>query len=255
MNLGIRNRVALITGASSGLGAAVALALADEGARIAVAARRLPELHDVVAQAKQRGAADARAFLVDLSSRESIATLLCDVRDAYDDIDILIANGGGPKAGTFLQMEPQDWDRGYEGVLRSMITLVEGVVPSMRARGWGRVVALTSSSVKQPLKGLVLSNVFRTALVSALKTLSIEVARDGVTVNTIATGRILTDRLRSLYPDEQAMASAALADIPIGRIATPAEFAPMVAFLCSELAGYITGQTIAVDGGLISALL
>ena len=151
-------------------------------------------------------------------------------------------------------MTLEDWDAGYRDVLRNMLELTSSVLPGMAANGWGRIVALTSSSVKQPIPNLTLSNAFRTALVAALKTLSIEVASDGITVNSIATGRVDTDRLHQLYPDEAAMHAAAKADMPIGRVATPAEFAPMVAFLCSEPARYVTGQTIAIDGGMIKSL-
>ena len=251
MDLGIRGRVALVTGASAGLGRAVALALAAEGARVALAARRKDALEDVARDAR---AADARAYAVDLNDEAAVSALLAGVRRDFGAIDILIANGGGPKAGTATQMTLADWDAGYRTVLRSMLQLVDGVVPQMTERKWGRIVALTSSSVKQPIPTLALSNAFRTALVSALKTLSLEVGAHGVTVNAIATGRILTDRLRALYPDAAAMDAAAKADIPLGRVATPEEFAPMVAFLCGEGARYVTGQTIAIDGGLVKSV-
>ncbi len=254
MDLGIRGKVALVTGASSGLGAAVALALAGEGAQLAVAARRLDRLETVADEAKRRGAPDARAFEVDLEDSVSIDALLAAVRGAFGTIDILVANSGGPKPGTFSQVGLADFDAGYRGVLRSILQLVEGVVPAMRARKWGRIVALTSTSVKQPIPTLALSNTFRTALIAALKTLSGEAAADGVTVNAIATGRVLTDRLLQIYGDEAAIRKAAETEVPIGRVATPEEFAPMVAFLCGEPARYITGQTIAVDGGLIRGL-
>jgi 3-oxoacyl-[acyl-carrier protein] reductase len=254
MDMGIRGRVALVTGASSGLGEAVALALAREGARVALAARRRERLEAVAAQAKQYGAADARAFVTDLSEGGSGQRLLDRVRSELGEAEILILNGGGPQPGTFMQIDLGAWDRAYATMLRSMVELAKSAVPAMRARGWGRIVALTSSSVKQPIPTLVLSNALRIALVSALKSLSIEVAKDGVTVNSIATGRILTDRLRELYADERAMTEAAKRDIPVGRVATPDEFAPMTVFLCSDAAGYVTGQTIAVDGGLIASL-
>lgn len=254
MDFGIAGKVALVTGASSGLGKACALALAAEGANIAIAARRKPELENVAAAARVAGARDARAFTVDFNEEHSISALLHDVHGAFGRIDILIANSGGPKPGTFSQLQPEHWDAAYRGVLRSMLQLVHGCAPGMRERRWGRIVALTSTSVKQPIATLALSNIFRTALVSALKTLSSEAARDGVTVNAIATGRIETARLRSLYGNEDAAIARAGADVPMGRVAQPQEFAPMVAFLCSEQARYVTGQTIAIDGGLTAAL-
>lgn len=254
MDLGIRGKVALVTGASSGLGEACAVELAREGVRIAVAARRKEELERVASRAREAGSPDARAFVLDLSDARSVDRLLRDVRDAFGGVDILIANSGGPKAGTFTQTSPADWDSAYQSLLRSVLQLIEGVVPGMRERKWGRILALTSTSVKQPIGTLALSNIFRTALVAALKTLSSEAARDGVTVNAIATGRIETARLRSLYGDDRAALERAGSEVPVGRIAQPAEFAPLAAFLCGEPARYITGQTIAVDGGLISGL-
>ncbi|HLI96426.1 MAG TPA: SDR family oxidoreductase [Candidatus Baltobacteraceae bacterium] len=254
MELNIRGKVALVTGGSSGLGEATALALAAEGVRVAVAARRRDELERVASLAHDAGAPDAKAFIADLSDARSIDRLLRDVRDAFGGVDILIANGGGPKPGALTQTAPSDWDVAYQALLRSILQLVEGVVPGMRERHWGRIVALTSTSVKQPIATLALSNIFRTALVSALKTLSSEVAKDGVTVNAIATGRIETARLRSLYGNDDAAMQRAGAEVPIGRVAQPSEFAPLVTFLCGEPARYITGQTIAVDGGLIAGL-
>ncbi len=255
MDLKIRGRVALVTGASSGLGAAVALALAAEGVALAVAARRRDLLENIASQAKERGAAEARAFEADLDDPASVRQLLTEVRGTLGDPAILIANRGGPKPGKVLDLQLTDWDAGYRSMLRNTLELVEGVIPAMRTKKWGRIVALASSSVKQPIPNLALSNAFRIALVSALKTLSSEVARDGITINSIATGRVLTDRLRHLYPDEDALHKAAAEEIPIGHVATAAEFAPMVAFLCGDPAGYVTGQTIAIDGGLIKGLL
>lgn len=254
MDLGIRGRVALVTGASSGIGEAIALALAAEGVTLAVAARRRDKLDSVAKRAKELDAADAKAFEVDLTNSSSIERMLAAVKDTFGPIDILVLNGGGPKPGIYSQMTLEDWDAGYRSVLRSMLEITNSVLPDMTAKQWGRIVALASTSVKQPIANLTLSNAFRTALVSALKTLSIEVAKDGITVNSIATGRIDTERLKQLYPKPGEMEAAAKADVPIGRVATPAEFAPTVAFLCSEQARYVTGQTIAIDGGLIKAL-
>jgi 3-oxoacyl-[acyl-carrier protein] reductase len=253
VNLHIRDRVALVTGASSGLGKAVALSLAAEGVTLAVAARRRDRLDELVELATKGGAPNASAFEVDLTKPESVVHLVDEVGRAFGNVDILVLNGGGPKPGTFTTMSLDDWDAGYRAVLRSMLELTYAMLPKMVSRKWGRIVALTSSSVKQPIPNLTLSNAFRSALVAALKTLSIEVAAQGVTVNSIATGRVITDRLRELYPDEAALNAAAKSQIPIGRVATPEEFAPMVAFLCSQAASYITGQTIAIDGGLVAS--
>jgi 3-oxoacyl-[acyl-carrier protein] reductase len=255
VDLKIRGKVALVTGASSGLGEAVALALAAEGVKLAIAARRKDRLQAVADAAKKAGAADARSFDADLTDPKSVAKLVDDVKSAYGGIDILIANGGGPKPGTVTQLAIDDWDGGYNAVLRNMLALIYGVLPGMQERGWGRIVSLASTSVKQPIPNLALSSAFRIALTSALKTLSIEVASQGITVNSIATGRVETERLRELYPSDESMAAAAKADVPMGRVATPAEFAPMVTFLCGVPASYVTGQTIAIDGGLVKSLL
>ena len=253
MDLGIAGKVALVTGASSGIGEAVALALAPEKAKLAIAARRR-ELLDAVAQrARQKGAADAAAFVADQTSVPSLQALVRDVEATLGPVESLVINGGGPKPGTYTQMTPADWDQGYALTLRSALALVDAVLPSMRKKRWGRIVALESISVKQPIGNLVLSNAFRTAVVSALKTLSAEVAAEGITVNAIATGLVETDRFRALY-DTPEKRRKALEQIPIGRPATPEEFAPLVAFLCSEPARYVTGQTISIDGGRTSGL-
>lgn len=254
MDLGIRERTALVTGGNAGIGEAVALALAAEGVKLAVAARDAARSEAVVRRALECGAADARAFALDLADPASIAGMLERVRAAFGEIDVVVLNGGGPKPGRFSDMLPADWDAAYALIMRSMLILVQALVPAMRERRWGRIVALTSRPVKQPIETLVLSNAFRTGLVAALRTLAAEVARDGVTVNCIATGRIDTERLRTLYGGDEQRLRQAGSEVPIGRIATPEEFAPMVAFLCSEPARYVTGQTISVDGGLVRGL-
>jgi len=255
MNLEIAGKTALVTGASSGIGEAVAVALAREGVRLAIAARRADRLAVLADRARSLGAQDARGFVFDQSDGASIDKMLSAVRDAFGDVAIVVLNGGGPKPGRFSETTLDDWDAGYRTVLRGMLALVEGVLPAMRNARWGRIVALTSTSVKQPIDTLVLSNAFRTALVSALRTLAVEVAPDGITVNCIATGRVDTTRLRELYAgNEAAMHAAAAADVPMKRVATPEEFAPLVAFLCGRPASYVTGQTISIDGGLTRGL-
>jgi 3-oxoacyl-[acyl-carrier protein] reductase len=222
--------------------------------KLALGARRTDRLNVVAARAKELGAADARSFPLDLAEPASVAAMLDGVRGTFGDIEIVVLNGGGPKWGTFTSVTIDDWDVAYRLLLRSMLALLDAVVPAMRANRWGRIVALTSTAVKQPIETLVLSNAFRTALVSALRTLANEIARDGVTVNSIATGRIATDRLRAIYGNDEAKLREAAAEVPIGRIASPDEFAPMVAFLCSQSASYVTGQTISIDGGLTRGL-
>ena len=255
MDLGLRGKVALVTGASAGLGRACARSLAREGVRLAVAARRMDKLETLCAEARAAGAEDARAFAADVSDAGSIAALCASVEAAFGAIDVLIVNGGGPKPGTFLQMKLEDYDAAYQLTLMSAIRMVHAVLPGMRARKWGRIVALESSSVKAPIATLSLSNTFRTAVVAAFKTLAGEVAADGVTVNVIATGRFETDRLRAGWGEGEEAMKRAAAGIPIGRVGQPDEFAPLVTFLCGEPANYITGTTIAVDGGLFSGLL
>lgn len=254
MDFGIRNKIALVTGASSGIGRACALALSAEGVRLVVAARRIAELQEVADEAKKRGAADASAFAVDLEDPESIARLGHTIRERCGDVEILIANSGGPKPGTYSQLTPSDWDGGYRSTLQSFLLLIDQALPSMRKRKWGRIVALTSTSVKEPSPILTLSSAFRAAVVAAMKALSIEVAAEGITVNCIATGRVATDRLRELFKTDEEWERAER-EIPVGRIAQPEEYAPLVAFLCSTPASYVTGQTIAIDGGLTSSLL
>ncbi len=253
MDLGVRGKVALVTGASSGIGEAVALALAREGAKVAVAARRREELLDVVSRARQAGAPDARAVVADQTDADSIARAVKEVEAQLGPVEILVVNGGGPRPGTYTQMTPGDWDKAYALTMQSALRLVEAVLPGMRSRRWGRIVALESISVKQPIPTLVLSNAFRTAVVSALKTLSVEVAAEGITINSIATGLMETDRFRALY-DTPAKKQEALARIPMKRAATPEEYAPLVAFLCGEPARYVTGQTISIDGGITAGL-
>ena len=250
MELGIRGRLALVTGASSGLGRACALALAAEGVRLALGARRLELLEQVAAEAHAAGSPDAQAYALDLSDPASIEAMLAAMRDKQGDAEILIANSGPPKAGAVANLTLADWDAAYGPTLRSMLQLVYAVLPAMRERGWGRIVNLSSSAVKTPIPNLALSNAFRAGLLGALKTLSREVAADGVTINVIATGKIETDRARSFYADAAAWAKQQ-AEIPFGRFGKPDEFAPLVAFLCGEGAKYITGTTLSIDGGLM----
>jgi 3-oxoacyl-[acyl-carrier protein] reductase len=253
VDLGIRGRLALVTGASSGLGRACALALAAEGVRLAVGARRMELLESVAAEARAAGSPDAQAYALDLSDPAAIDAMLAAVREHQGATDILIANSGPPKAGMVASLTLADWDAAYGPTMRSLLQITYAVLPGMRERRWGRIINLSSSAVKTPIPNLALSNAFRAGLLGALKTLSREVAGDGVTINVIATGKIETDRARSFYGAPGAWEKQQ-ADIPFGRFGKPEEFAPLVAFLCGDGARYISGTTIAIDGGLSPAL-
>jgi 3-oxoacyl-[acyl-carrier protein] reductase len=253
MELGLRGKTALITGASSGLGRACALALAAEGARVAVAARRLDRLDAVAAEARAAGATDAAAYRVDLADPASIDALLAAVRERQGAPDILVANSGPPPPGTAEALSLAQWDAAYEPTMRAMLQLVYGVLPAMRERRWGRIIYVGSSALKTPIPSLALSNAFRAGVLGALKSLSLGVAADGVTVNTVAPGRIETERAKQMYADP-AVRARQVAQIPAGRFGEPDEFGPLVAFLAGEPARYITGTTIAVDGGLSPTL-
>jgi 3-oxoacyl-[acyl-carrier protein] reductase len=253
VELGIRGRLALVTGASSGLGRACALALAAEGARLAIGARRMDLLAAVAAEASAAGSPDAQAYPLDLADPASIDAMLAAMRERQGDAEIVIANSGPPKAGAAANLTLADWDAAYGPTMRSMLQIVYAVLPAMRERGWGRIVNLSSSALKTPIANLTLSNAFRAGLLGALKTLSREVAGDGVTINVIATGKIETARARSFYAAPGAWEKQQ-AEIPFGRFGKPEEFAPLVAFLCGDCARYISGTTIAIDGGLSPTL-
>jgi 3-oxoacyl-[acyl-carrier protein] reductase len=253
VDLEIAGKVALVTGASSGIGEAVALALAREGVKLAVAARRREKLEDVARRARGLGALEAQAFSHEQGDAASCAALVRDVEARLGPLGILVVNGGGPQPGIYSQMRLEDWDAAYALTMRSALALVGAALPGMRARRFGRIVALESVSVKQPIPTLVLSNAFRTGVVAALKTLSREVAAEGITVNCIATGLVETDRFRKIY-DTAEKRERALSEHPMRRAASPDEFAPLVAFLCGDSSRYVTGQTISIDGGLVAGL-
>ncbi len=224
------------------------------GARIAVGARRTDLLEAVAADAREAGSPDAQAYTLDLGDPASIDAMLAAMRDRQGDAEIVIANSGPPKAGAVANLALSDWDAAYGPTMRSMLQIVYAVLPSMRERGWGRIVNLSSSALKTPIPNLALSNAFRAGLLGALKTLSREVAGDGVTINVIATGKIATDRARSFY-SEPGSWEKQQREIPFGRFGNPEELAPLVAFLCGDGARYISGATFAVDGGLAPNLM
>lgn len=249
MDLGIAGKVALVMGARKGIGRGIAEALAAEGARVALCSRGVTELEGVAA-AIGRGAA---AFEGDIGDTERMAALPGEIEAELGPVEILVLNGGGPPPGGALDHGEGDWEDAYRSLVLGPRALVDATVPGMRERGWGRVVSVSSSSVRAPIPGLNLSNSHRMALVGFLKTLATEVGGDGVTVNTVATGRFATDRLASVFGSLEAAEEHGTADIPVGRLGLPSEYGDLVAFLCSERAAFLTGTVIPLDGGMLGS--
>jgi 3-oxoacyl-[acyl-carrier protein] reductase len=251
LNLGIDGKVALVMGASKGLGRAVAAALAEDGARVAMCSRSAERI-DEAAAAVGGGAV---GLVADAEEVERLPELVQRVRDALGPVDILVTNTGGPPHGEALSFEHSQWEAAYQSLVLAPLTLIEAVVPEMRARRWGRIVNITSLATKEPVPGLMLSNSHRLAAVGVFKTLSRELARDGILVNSVAPGRIATDRIASLTgtPLDE-LEKTPQPDIPVGRLGTPAEFAAVVAFLCSEQASYVNGVNLLVDGGAATGI-
>ncbi len=247
MDLGLEGRVALVMGASRGIGRGIAAALAREGARLAIASRSRERLEEAAAAID----GDVSPFVADASDRDRLASLPAEVEAALGPIEILVANTGGPPYGGALDHELDEWERAYRSLVLAPRLLAGAVVPGMRERGWGRIVNVGSSSTREPIPGLNLSNSHRMAAVGFLKTLSREVAADGITVNTVATGRFATERLVAGAGSLEGAEAAAREEVPAGRLGQPEEYGDLVAFLCSERAAYITGTVIPIDGGLL----
>ncbi len=256
MDLGLAGRVALVMGASQGIGEGIAGALAREGARLAIASRSEEKLEEA-AQAIEQPAIEAggqvTSFAADTDDLDRLAELPGEVESALGPVEILVTNTGGPPLGSSLMHELDDWERAYRSLVLAPRVLAGAVVPGMRERGWGRIVNVGSTSTREPLPGLNLSNAHRMAAVGFLKTLAREVAVDGITVNTVATGRFATERIASNYGSMEAAEAAAERDVPAGRLGRPEEYGNLVAFLCSERAAYITGTVIPIDGGLLNS--
>ena len=253
MNLGIDGKVALVMGASKGLGRATAAALAREGARVAISSRSAERIESAAADVATETGADVRGFASDTEAVEELPTLVERVRADLGPVDILVTNTGGPPLGDTFERE--EWERAYRSLVLAPMALIDAVVPGMRERGWGRIVNVTSISTKEPIPGLMLSNSHRLAAVGAFKTLSRELARDGILLNSAAPGRIATDRIASMAGASlEELRDAPQPDIPVGRLGTPEEFADVVAFLCSERASYVNGVNVPVDGGSTSGI-
>jgi len=246
MDLGIDGRTALVMGASRGIGRGIAEALAREGARVAMASRS----RERVAEAAGKIAGRTVPFEADTSDLGRLAELPGEVETELGPVEILVTNTGGPPLGGALDHAHEEWQEAYRSLVLAPRTLAEAVIPGMRERGWGRIVNVGSSSVREPIPHLTLSNANRMAAVGLFKTLAGEVAGDGITVNTIATGRFATDRLASNWGSWEEMERGAAEGVPAGRLGQPEEYGDLVAFICSERAAYLTGTVIPLDGGL-----
>jgi 3-oxoacyl-[acyl-carrier protein] reductase len=263
MDLGLKDKIAMVGGASKGLGYAVARALAAEGAVVSMASRDAEAIRRAAATISDETGGRTLAVAANLSDAGAIASWYSATMKEFGGIDLLFANTGGPPAGTALSFDDQAWQAAFDLLLMSVIRTVRLVVPSMRTRGGGAIVIGTSSSVKEPVPNLALSNVLRSAVTSLAKTLSVELAPDRIRVNTLLPGRIATDRLRQLDEINAKKAGIAVDDqerrsiatVPMSRYGIPDEFGRAGAFLLSDAASYITGAALQVDGGLIRGLL
>ena len=263
MDLGLGDKVALVAAASKGMGKACASGLAAEGVRVVMFSRTARDIEAAAEEVRARTGGQAVGVAADVSRAEDVQGVVARAVETFGPVDILVANAGGPPPGPFEAMSDDHWKAAFEQVHLSTVRLIREVLPTMRRRRWGRILTIQSSSVKQPVEGLVLSNGVRPAVAGLFKSLAQQVASDNVTVNLVLPGRIKTDRLlehqrglaraagRSL--EEQLVVNAA--DIPAGRVGTPEEFANVVVFLASERASYVTGITIQVDGGLIRSVV
>jgi 3-oxoacyl-[acyl-carrier protein] reductase len=255
MDLGLRGKVAIVCASSRGIGRAAAEALGSEGVRLALCARDERTLGDTAAALQHGTGTEVLAVPADLRKEEDCNRLVRETLERYGRLDILINNTGGPPRGSFESFDDAAWYAAFETLLLSVVRLNRLAIPEMRRRGWGRIVNVTSSSVKQPIPDLILSNSLRAAVVGMAKTLSWELAPDGITVNNVAPGRILTDRLAQGYGGDWEMTRhEAGRDVPMRRVGEAAEMGNAILYLCSEQAGYITGVTLQVDGGLVQGL-
>ena len=254
MDLGLEGRNAVVLGATAGIGAAIARQLGEEGARVVVVGRTEERARDVASSISS-----AVAVAADLTDPEAPARIVAAAEEAFGPVDVLVLNGGGPPPGPATGFGADDVAASVDLLVRPHVAVVERVLPGMTERGWGRIVAVGSSGVQQPLPNLTASNVGRAALAGYLKTLAAEVAGQGVTVNMVLPGRIDTDRVAQL--DEAAARrtgttpaearAASEATIPVGRYGRPEEFAAVAAVLAGEPAAYVTGEQVRCDGGLV----
>lgn len=257
MDLGLKNKVAFVAGGSQGLGKAVALEMAREGAQVAICALGDKSLPEAKTEIDGKLGTDVLAVAADLTDALQAKNAIRKTIDRFGSVDVLINNAGGPPGMSFSEIDDQLWEYGFRLNLLSTIILTREVLPLMKQKRWGRIINMTSISVKQPIDGLILSNTIRSGVIGLAKTLSTELAPFNITVNNVCPGYTLTDRVRNLAEStakkEGSTAQAVIKKwtdtIPMGRLGTPEEFAALVTFLASERSSYITGAAIQIDGG------
>jgi 3-oxoacyl-[acyl-carrier protein] reductase len=245
MDLGLDGRVALVTGASKGIGRGIAAELVAEGARVAISSHS-PER--IQATAREIG---ALGLVHDAADVNGAGTLVAEVEERLGPIDILVCNTGGPPGGPdALGFTREQWETAYATLVLNPMALIEAVMPGMRSRGFGRVLNVVSAGVREPIPNLMLSNAHRVSMINAFKTLSRQLAPEGITFNSVLPGRIDTDRLGELYGSREAAVAVAEQEVPARRLGTVEEFAAVAVFLCSARASYVTGETVVIDGGM-----
>ena len=262
MDLQLRDRCAIVCAASKGLGRATALAMAREGARVAICARSAAALQEAANEIRSATGGTVVPIVADVSRADDVQRLVDESVSRLGAIDILVNNTGGPKSGPFISFSDADWQEAIDSVLMSVVRLSRAVVPHMRARGGGRIINVTSISAKQPVEGLVLSNALRAGVTGLSRTIANELAADNILVNCVAPGYTKTDRVVELAEaaaaregiSPEAVQQRTEAAIPLRRMATTEEFAAVVVFLASAPASYVTGTTVAVDGGWVRGL-
>ena len=250
MDLGIEGRTALVVAASKGIGRGIAEALAREGARVAISSRSEDSLRDAAEQID----GEVRIFAADTGDLDRVRRLPREVAEALGPTEILVLNTGGPPPGGALDNSLEGWEAAFRSLVLAPRVLAEAVVPGMRERGWGRIVNVSSTSIREPIPGLTLSNANRLAALGLLETLADEVAGDGITVNTVATGMFATERLADAQGSLEGAEEGARQRVPAKRLGRPDEYGDLVAFLCSERAAYLTGAVIPLDGGLLRSV-
>ncbi|MGA7930268.1 MAG: SDR family oxidoreductase [Candidatus Sulfotelmatobacter sp.] len=262
MDLGLKDRVALIAASSQGIGRATAEAFAAEGCRVAMCARNLQTLQAAAEKIRQQYNTEILAQAVDVSNAAAVSRFVADVAEQFGGVDICVTNAGGPPAKGFLAATLAEWQRALELNFLSTVYFAREVIPHMQRKRWGRILTLTSITTKQPVTDLVLSNAVRAAVVGLVKSLANEFGKDGILVNNVGPGFTATDRLKELAKtrsassgkSEQEILQGWAADAPLQRLGEPREVAETIVWLASERASYITGQTVLVDGGLYKGL-